>query len=555
VAVLGGGVAGLTAAHELAERGFDVTVFEAKGRFGGKARSMPGPDRGEGPPLPGEHGFRFFPGFYRHLDDTMGRIPYGRGTVADNLVAATQVLQGRIGDPPRTVAVASPESLAEWRDALLSVFGEAGVPTDETAYFVNRLLYVLTACRRRREEELERRDWWTFVDAENMSEAYRKYLGYGLTQTMVAMRPQVSSARTIGRIYLQLIRGRFDPAMEADRVLNAPTSDAWVDPWLGHLDDLGVDLRPGAPVERIHADGRRVTGVTAGGEDVRADYYVAALPLEVLRDLRTRELARTAPSLRALDELETAWMAGIQYYLAEDVDDVHGHGIYYDAPWALTSVAPAQFWSEYDLEARGAGDVSGVLSVILSEWDEPGILYDKPARECSPTEIRDEVWAQLKAHRNREGEVVLRDENVVDWFLDPELSFDGDGVDNAAPLLINTVDSLQYRPEAATDADNLVLAADYVRTNTDLASMEAANEAARRAVNAVLESEGIRSEDCPVWDLAEPRVVRALQAQDRVNYRLGLAHPAEAADPLWDAYRDLSGDDRGGGGGLTGLFQ
>jgi hypothetical protein len=40
-----------------------------------------------------------------------------------------------------------------------------------------------------------------------------------------------------------------------------------------------------------------------------------------------------------------------------------------------------------------------------------------------------------------------------------------------------------------------------------------------------------------------------------VNYRLGLAHPAEAADPLWDAYRDLSGDDRGGGGGLTGLFQ
>ena len=40
VAVLGGGVGGLSAAHELAERGFDVTVYERRDEFGGKARSM-----------------------------------------------------------------------------------------------------------------------------------------------------------------------------------------------------------------------------------------------------------------------------------------------------------------------------------------------------------------------------------------------------------------------------------------------------------------------------------------------------------------------------------
>ncbi len=79
VAILGGGVAGLSAAHELAERGFEVHVYERKPVLGGKARSIPVPDsaRDGRKPLPGEHGFRFFPGFYKHVTDTMRRIPYG----------------------------------------------------------------------------------------------------------------------------------------------------------------------------------------------------------------------------------------------------------------------------------------------------------------------------------------------------------------------------------------------------------------------------------------------------------------------------------------------
>jgi len=65
VAVLGGGVGGLSAAHELVERGFDVRVYESRALFGGKARSfgVPGSGTGGRADLPAEHGFRFFPGF------------------------------------------------------------------------------------------------------------------------------------------------------------------------------------------------------------------------------------------------------------------------------------------------------------------------------------------------------------------------------------------------------------------------------------------------------------------------------------------------------------
>ena len=93
VAVLGGGVAGLTAAHELAERGFKVTVIEPKA-LGGKARSIPVAGTGTGgrADLPGEHGFRFFPGFYKNIPDTMRRIPVAGNPngAFDNLVNASQ---------------------------------------------------------------------------------------------------------------------------------------------------------------------------------------------------------------------------------------------------------------------------------------------------------------------------------------------------------------------------------------------------------------------------------------------------------------------------------
>ncbi len=108
VAVLGGGVAGLTAAHELAERGFEVTVFDRKG-WGGKARSMDTPFLGvDGrAPLPGEHGYRFFPGFFAALPDTMRRIPYpgnANGTF-DNLVPAL-ALTGALNAPDITLPFA-----------------------------------------------------------------------------------------------------------------------------------------------------------------------------------------------------------------------------------------------------------------------------------------------------------------------------------------------------------------------------------------------------------------------------------------------------------------
>jgi 15-cis-phytoene desaturase len=529
VAILGGGVAGLSAAHELAERDFGVTVYEKRTVCGGKSRSIPKP--GTATPgrmdLPGEHGFRFFPSFYRHIVDTLDRIPGPLGRpVSSHLVSARETMIALNGKRPIRVPARLPEEAEDWSTAFQLVFEGIGVREDELLFFVSRLLKLATSCPERRISDYERRSWWDFIHAEERSETYQKLLGEGLTRSLVAMRARQGSARTVGYILLQLLYGFFSPT-GFDRVLTGPTSEIWLQPWIAHLSGKGVRFVNGAHTREIRTDASRVTAAivdtAAGREEISSDYYICALPIEVIAPLVTDALAKLAPSLEKLRALVKSieWMNGIQFFLKEDLPLNPGHTSYADSKWAITSISQKQFWNDAPLDRYGDGSIRGILSVDISDWNTPGVLFGKTAKECTADEIRQEVWSQLKAHLNVDGAVLLRDENVADWSLDPDIEQSpnprGARV-NAEPLLINEAGTLHLRPHSATEIENLFLASDYVRTNTDLACMEGANEAARAAVNGILARSGWPGPRARIWRLEEPAVFAPLIELDRLAF-------------------------------------
>lgn len=531
VLVLGGGVGGMTTAHELAERGFEVVVLERRKVAGGKARSIWVPDTGNRP-LPGEHGFRFFPGFYRHVPETMQRIPFDGGTVADHLVVVNQEGGTRLGGP---FFLAVPHFPTTWEQFLEVLqmpedFYRMGVTQDDLQFFGGKLWRMMTSCQSRRLEEYGRTSWWSFVDAADRSEAYRLYLAIGPTRNLVATRAEIACARTVGDIAIQILLNQFIPGETADRVLDGPTNVVWIDPWKRHLAALGVDYREDVVVEGIDCVGGRVSGVRVrrgdgAQETLTADWYVSALPVEVMAKLLTPELRAADPVLAGLDVLRTQvnWMNGIQIYLLRDAPITSGHVNYLDSPWALTSISQQQFWPRFHLADRGDGRVHGCLSVDISDWDKVG-LNKKSAKECSPEEIFEEVFAQLQASLNVDGVVRLRREDVHSWFLDPDIQHDDNPhkLVNLEPLLINQTNSWGLRPDAYLAIPNLFLASDYVRTNTDFASMEGANEAARRAVNALLLQAGSSARLCAVYPLHEPEILAPFRMLDRERYERGL---------------------------------
>ena len=560
----------MSAAHELIERGFRVSVFERQTELcGGKARSIPVPVggdngtcpnvEGEAGYLPGEHGFRFFPRFYRHVTDTMSRIPFGDdgARVSDNLTDTTRVQLSLHGKKPIEMPSKFPSTEADWvlifEDLVADVPKEMGLKHEEIEFFVGKLWQVLTSCDARRQEIYETIGWWEFVDAGSKSEGYQKFLAEGLTRSLVAADAHLANAHVEGDVGLALILDMLVPGPSTDRVLNGPTNEVWLHPWLDYLTKSGVDYqfdrrierivckseegRPGGRIEAVHMSDS--AGNTYELDD--ADYYIAALPAEVMARLLDDGILDADSSLEGIKELGTKyveWMNGIQFYLTEDMPLSNGHTIYIDSPWALTSISQQQFWPNHPLESYGDGEVRGVISVDISNWHAEGNTVKKAAMHCSAEEIRTEVWEELKTSHSKDDKP-LTDEMLYCWFLDPDIQRENwiksltapeptttTGLvpmdHDAEPLFVAYVNTWRLRPQAFTAISNLMLASDYVRTFTSVATMEAANEAARRAVNAIIQESGHRASLCRLWNVTEPRFAFLFRMIDQHRYERGL---------------------------------
>ncbi|BBZ61065.1 FAD-dependent oxidoreductase [Mycolicibacterium monacense] len=299
VAVLGGGIAGLTAAHELADRGFDVTVYEPRHderiglgpeppscyppvKLGGLAASQystvgthdgsnaelrPFPGRRGAPRKPGravagEHGFRFFPAYYLHIWDLFQRIPvYERielpgsdirflptsRTVLDNVRRV--VTQGTTveGKPSLVFPREAPRSLAEFLGTV-NQLRELGFTQADVSTFVSRLLRYLVTSPHRRARELQNLSAYDFFVGRDSATGVPRFSYTPQFDTVLREMPKVlaafdsnwGDARTNLTTYLQLQLQMDRRDNKADGVLNGPTTESWFDHWYRHLTALGV---------------------------------------------------------------------------------------------------------------------------------------------------------------------------------------------------------------------------------------------------------------------------------------------------------------------------
>jgi 15-cis-phytoene desaturase len=533
VAVLGGGIGGMTAAHELIERGFEVDVYEARSEAGGKACSqfIAGTGTNGRKDLPGEHGFRFFPSFYRHVIETMGRIPVTDGGVAGS-VAGRIKPSDEMGMEEKTAGFVferhAPRNVGDFLQVTRTVgefFGKTNVREADVARFSHAMLRFMISCDDRRNGEYEKMTFWDFVGGDQCDPSFQKYIY--TTRFMVAMDPKNGSARTVASKGLCILADFFRNGTRTDGVLDGPTTERWLEPWKNELTKRGVRFHFDSSVEELVLAGNRLSGVRVAGQTITADHYVLALPLDRAQALISDPLAAADPALAGVRRLKNAMssMVGAQFFFSRPVPVCRGHVAYPDAPWALSSVSQGQFWRD-GVGGYGDGTVKDILSVDISDWYTIAPRLGKAAVDCTAEEVLDEVWAQLV---DALGDRI--DKASLVWrHLDRNVEFTaGQPMHNTTPLLVHPPGSYFDRPGADIGIENLFLASDYVKTNTDLASMEGANEAARRAVNAILDAEGSTKDPCQIFSMADDvgSLVTVAKRLDRDLYLLETGTPKE----------------------------
>lgn len=150
--------------------------------------------------------------------------------------------------------------------------------------------------------------------------------------------------------------------------------------------------------------------------------------------------------------------------------------------------------------------------------------------DCTPDEIAREVWAQLKQTANDWGRLVLTDELLHSWQLDPGMIQRNGRFANKDPLVLPSVGAWANQPDVATAIPNLVLAGDYPKGEWEVANMEAANHNARNSVNALLHAAGSRESPCKAVSHTARRNSRPSSASTPTASRAGSATSSTAAD-------------------------
>jgi outer membrane protein OmpA-like peptidoglycan-associated protein len=511
--------------------------------------------------LPGEHGYRFFPSFYRHLFDTMKRtqvfeyIEYqagvgseellqgGRTTVYERLRPTTEQ-EVRLSDRSHfTIPRSSPKSVPEAMRLLHDVASKLEMTDADVMALQLRLLQYMSTGRERR-RGYSYVSWSEYLKAHERSEQFRKYLENSST-LLLAMNASEGDARTHGSVTTQMLLDHVRPSERVDSLLCGPTSSEWFEPWRKYLHTHGVTFRRREIAKIEYSEGRGFTLIATSEDEPntpvpKGAVVVLAVEREAAYKL-TEGLADSTENeglrdLRRLYSMPTdrreRIMCGVQFFFDEDLDSVFGHTAYLGSDWGLSAVYQPQFWwnrrnwthGYHGILSVDVGRVDGFAPKVVDEWRR---------------EFAEQVWQQIQTFYPEN-----KLPRPVCFNVDLGLTYDKNQqqLTTRYPMLVTLAGDWEARPGELPVADDksgyvlahgqLVLAGTYMKTFTRVTSMESACESARHAVNAILDAHGYRGSRCDTWDIEEVELeaLAPLRALDDELFRRGLPHLFDITD-------------------------
>ena len=248
VGIIGGGLAGLSAALELAERGAKVTLFEAAPHWGGKLGGWSSSFEGRSVPI--EHGFHGFFSQYYNLNDTLDRLEVTRSLVPVMTYplafrhGATEVF-GR-GKPLFPLNLLS--LYLRSKNLHLSSLRRAG----------ERMTDLLTYHPQKTFEKFDQMSFAEYCANASMDPALANAFLIPFAKTTLNHPTRVSAAYALRFMHFYFIG---NPEGLSYRISPEGSFQGIIEPWVERLRSLGVFLRAQSRVARLEIEGGKVKKV------------------------------------------------------------------------------------------------------------------------------------------------------------------------------------------------------------------------------------------------------------------------------------------------------
>jgi uncharacterized protein with NAD-binding domain and iron-sulfur cluster len=570
--IIGGGIGGMSCALHLAKLGqsgfldrqVEVCIYEQSARLGGKSQSQIAG-------FPGEHGFRFFPNFYRAVVDTLKHVELTPAHVAQRglkpELAGKRVLD-LLQDAPDAAVALSPlrvvrraQGLAGLPQTVRDFFEIFELSLGEALKFAGLLLRFITSCEGRMLAEYEHETLESFFfQRHRMSDDFRTFVAS--LRALSAMRANRGSLRTLLFTATQMLVDFDAEYRTLDGVLPGPTDWLMLEPWQQTLQGLGVRFELDVSLKSLEFRGAPGAGsapalaraLLARGDGSELElvpgpdeHVVLAIPFEKARPILLDAASRgpLPSSLRAACMIQqrpdnlgdgAEPMVGFQLFLRRRSKLPRGHVLYVNSAWAMTSIAQGQFWENTFVkplaEVFNQPELVDIVSGIVSAWDVPGGAGKSP-RDSSEDEILAEALRQMNAGLGADFTIDAAD--ILHAQIDRDIRFDAGRAFCPTPLWVSPAGSYTSRPPPDAGCSNFFIASDWARTATDVGSMESADEAARLSVRAIAERSPLPPPPEAVPEVRPLRlwsVVEHARAADRILFESGMPHLMSIAPGL-----------------------
>jgi 15-cis-phytoene desaturase len=311
VVVVGGGLAGLSAAKMLLDSGFAVELLEGRDILGGKASSW---QDGDGDWI--ESGLHVFFGAYDEIFKLMRELDI-YGNILWKEHALTYTLEGGERFAFRTANLPSPLHL------LPAVFGQKYFTLPQTLTLARAMPAMVFGS----EKYYQAQDHITYADwhlRHGISAKMLKKMFMPMALALKFLPPEELSAKIVLDV-----TGIFLREDGASRMgfLNGSPQDKLIGPLAQAITRAGGHIRTGAKVRALlpkaecalqELDGVRLKN----GEIVQGDYYLLALPVHKLNRIIPREWHDTYAYFKRLSSFEGVPVMTVQLWLDRQVTGI-----------------------------------------------------------------------------------------------------------------------------------------------------------------------------------------------------------------------------------------